>query len=177
MSDIERRLLHAARELRAVPIEPPPLSSLGRPGPCPSGLVARLPALVMPVLFVLGGLAIAAGGLDRPVVETQQPAADRGAVATDTATTNAVATDNATTNADAITNAITNADAITNAGVTSAPGAGVPPAETASATVEAGTPTLTARQEVALIASLRRGPAGEAGDSTLEVRSLQQRYQ
>lgn len=64
MMDVERRLQHAARELREIEIEPPPLESLGGRRRV-SGVVGRIPALVMPVLFVLGGLAVVAGGLSR----------------------------------------------------------------------------------------------------------------
>lgn len=71
MIDLERRLQHAARELRAVEIEPPPFESLTAPRR-PSGITGRIPALVMPVLFVIGGLAIVAGGMGR---EAEQPAA------------------------------------------------------------------------------------------------------
>ena len=59
--NLEHRLHHAARELRAVEIEAPPLAALSAPRR-PTGIVSRVPALVMPVLFVLGGLAVIAGG-------------------------------------------------------------------------------------------------------------------
>jgi hypothetical protein len=64
MNDLERRLHHAARELRSIDIEPPPLATISAPSR-PTGLAGRVPALVMPVLFVLGGLAVIAGGLGR----------------------------------------------------------------------------------------------------------------
>lgn len=83
MIDVERRLQHAARELRGVEIEPPPLGSLGAPRR-PTGVARRIPALVMPVLFVLGGLAVVVGGVDHrgdapdatPVGEAVAPAVD-----------------------------------------------------------------------------------------------------
>jgi hypothetical protein len=88
MNDIERRLHRAARELRSFDIEPPPLATLPAPGR-PTGLAGRVPALVMPVLFVLGGLAVIAGGIGRttdssdalpavPVVEVGPVADERG---------------------------------------------------------------------------------------------------
>lgn len=66
MIDIERRLQHAARELREVRIDPPPLPTERSER---HSLTGRLPTLVMPVLFVLGGLAIVAGGMGRTVEE------------------------------------------------------------------------------------------------------------
>ena len=94
MNDLERRLHHAARELRSIDIEPPPFASVAAPGR-PSGLVGRVPALVMPVLFVLGGLAVVAGGLGRttevpdaqsnpPAVEVTPIAAQPGRIAGET---------------------------------------------------------------------------------------------
>ena len=70
MSDLERRLHHAARELRSIDIEPPPLATIAPSRASarrPSGLAARVPALVMPVLFVLGGLAVIGGALGNQV--------------------------------------------------------------------------------------------------------------
>jgi hypothetical protein len=64
MNDLERRLHHAARELRSIDIEPPPLATISA-SRRPTGIAGRVPALVMPVLFVLGGLAVIAGGLGR----------------------------------------------------------------------------------------------------------------
>lgn len=76
MIDLERRLQHAARELREIEIEPPPLEHLDGRRPARS-VVGRVPALVMPVLFVLGGLAVVAGGVSRQADEvpvTAEPA-------------------------------------------------------------------------------------------------------
>ena len=64
MNELERRLYHAARELRAIDIEPPPLVAVSSTRRT-AGLAARVPALVMPVLFVIGGLAVVVGGLGR----------------------------------------------------------------------------------------------------------------
>ena len=65
---IERRLHHAARELREVPIEVPPLGGVphlpartGTPRP-------RLAALAAPMLFVVGGI-LTVGVLRRQVPE------------------------------------------------------------------------------------------------------------
>ena len=57
--NLERRLHHAARELREVPIDTPPL---GRPS---VAAVRRSPVrpLVAPVLFALGGLVMVGGAL------------------------------------------------------------------------------------------------------------------
>lgn len=109
MIDIERRLQHAARELREVRIDPPPLPV---DAPAPRHRTGRLPTLVMPALFVLGGLAMVVGGTGRQTDDTVD----------DTAPVTATA-------------------AIAAPEVLSAPSAAAP------------TP-LTARQEVALIASL-----------------------
>jgi len=138
MIDIERRLQHAARELREIEIEPPPLEHLGVRRR--TGVVGRIPALVMPVLFVVGGLALVAGGMD-PQVDgpTDAPVVDA-----------------------------------VEQSSTAAPEPVV--AERSSA------PTLTARQEIALISSLRPSPtpappgsvAGPSGPS--DVRTLAQRY-
>jgi hypothetical protein len=93
MNDIERRLHHGARELRSFDIEPPPLAKLSATRR-PTGLPGRVPALVMPVLFVLGGLAVIVGGLGRttespdalpavPIVEVGPVADERGGEDTD----------------------------------------------------------------------------------------------
>lgn len=79
--DVERRLQRAARELREIEIDVPPLASLGRHRAGGRGLAGRVPALVMPVLFVLGGLAVAAGTLQRGTDSTDDTAA--AIVATD----------------------------------------------------------------------------------------------
>lgn len=125
MIDLEQRLQHAARELREIEIEPPPLRSLTA-GNRPRGWVARIPALVVPAMFVLGGLALVAGGIERG--DTSGPDADHAA---------AVATP-------------------------------------VAASRPVGTPVLTAREEIALIASL--APAGRSGADRPAPRSLQQRY-
>lgn len=62
---LDRRLHHAARDLREVAIEPPPFEHVlaGRVR------VRRMPSLVAPMLFVLGGLVVASGvtgGLAQP---------------------------------------------------------------------------------------------------------------
>ncbi|NNE11325.1 MAG: hypothetical protein HKN41_03680 [Ilumatobacter sp.] len=53
---IERRLYHAARELRAVPIEVPELGEA-----TPARRMRKVPALAAPVLFVVGGLVAVSG--------------------------------------------------------------------------------------------------------------------
>ena len=132
MIDIERRLQHAARELREVRIDPPPLPTARSDR---HSLAGRLPTLVMPVLFVLGGLAIVAGGMERQVEHA-------------------------------------------------------PPAPTASAAPAPApvAPSLTPRQEVALIASLGTGrsPSAAPADSAIaptvpaapvaDLRSFSQQY-
>ena len=62
MSDVEQRLLRAARELRELDLAPPPLPGVDTPA---NPAASRLPALVMPVLVLLGGLAVMAGALGR----------------------------------------------------------------------------------------------------------------
>lgn len=64
MSDVEQRLLRAGRELRELELAPPPLPGVESPSR-PS--TSRVPALVMPVLVLLGGLAVMAGALGRDV--------------------------------------------------------------------------------------------------------------
>lgn len=64
MSDVEQRLLRAGRELRELELAPPPLPGVESPSR-PSA--SRVPALVMPVLVLLGGLAVMAGALGRDV--------------------------------------------------------------------------------------------------------------
>lgn len=66
---IERRLHHAARELREVPIEVPPLRGVPRvPTPRHGARRPRLAALAAPLLFVGGGV-LAVGVLQRQVPE------------------------------------------------------------------------------------------------------------
>ena len=60
MNEIEQRLFRAGRELREIEIEAPPFELLVSRPPAarPSGWMMRVPAMLMPVLFVLGGLAV-----------------------------------------------------------------------------------------------------------------------
>jgi hypothetical protein len=64
MSDVEQRLLRAARELRELDLAPPPLPGIALPTRTPT---SRVPALVVPALVLLGGLAVMAGALGRDV--------------------------------------------------------------------------------------------------------------
>ena len=65
--NIERRLQHAARELREVPIVVPPLSSRRNGG----GATLILQALAAPMLFVAGGLFAIGALRDTPTVPVQ----------------------------------------------------------------------------------------------------------
>lgn len=76
--NLEQRLQHAARELRELPVETPPLFA-GAPSPVRGTPTRRIPALVAPVLFALGGLVMVAGGLRNT---TAGDAPDSGAVPT-----------------------------------------------------------------------------------------------
>ena len=153
MSDIERRLHHAARELRSVEIELPPLGPLAErhvPTARRSGLAGRVPALVMPVVFVLGGLAVLTGGLGR----TTDPSAT-----------------------------LAPAPAPTVAGQAGDPGevaeaVAVPPLGAPGATGGAATdgPPLSAHQEVALIAALAPAPPVRPDASPAQLRTLAQTY-
>lgn len=69
---LERRLQHAARELRELAIEPPgrPVSPVRRQRP-----LAALTAVGVPVLFVLSGVLVAAGAFARVAPSTTLPAA------------------------------------------------------------------------------------------------------
>lgn len=83
---IDRRLHHAARELRAVPIEVPPLGS----PPSRRRPTRILQGLAAPVLFVAGGVfayglvqstsspAIERDVSEMPVVDTDAPVAETG---------------------------------------------------------------------------------------------------
>lgn len=70
--NLEQRLQHAARDLRNLHVEPPPFDIAGAPG-SRSASVRRIPALVAPVLFVLGGLVMASGGLRTESVRHDKP--------------------------------------------------------------------------------------------------------
>ncbi len=70
--NLDQRLHHAARELRELRIEPPPLGSAAMPT-ARSTPLRRVPALVAPMLFVLGGLVVVAGGLRPDTVRFEQP--------------------------------------------------------------------------------------------------------
>lgn len=69
MSDIDLRLHRAARELRELDIAPPPLQLSGRPGG-PASVIRRVPTMALPVLVLLGGLAVMVGALSRDVDTT-----------------------------------------------------------------------------------------------------------
>lgn len=131
MIELERRLQHAARELRELQIEAPPLPTL-HAARRPSGIAGRVPALVMPVLFVLGGLAVVAGGIGRqPEVSSE---------------------------------------------ATSAAPAAAEVAAIAGDTDEFAVPTLTAHQEIALIASLVPVPPPTAERAGPDPRSFSRHY-
>ena len=131
MIELERRLQHAARELREVQIEAPPLSSLSAPRR-PSGILGRVPALVMPVLFVLGGLAVVTGGVGRQ----PEPASE----------------------------------------ATTAAPAAVEAAAVTAETDESAAVTLTAHQEIALIAALAPAPPPTAEPAAPDARSFSRHY-
>jgi len=89
--NVDRRLHHAARELREVPIDVPLLDDLthrsepaGRPRPRPR---PRLAALAAPMLFVAGGL-LAVGVMQRSVEAPVH--SDFGGGVVDATTTNGV---------------------------------------------------------------------------------------
>ena len=94
MNELERRLQRAATDIRSLEIEPPPFESLapGRPVPSPVRRPARLAALVVPALFVVGGLAVltaaplqSSGWSDTPGhAVADAPAAAAGAAAAGT---------------------------------------------------------------------------------------------
>lgn len=155
MSDIERRLHHAARELRSVEIEPPRLAPFAMhqvPTVRRSGLAGRVPALVMPVLFVLGGLAVIAGGLGR---SADPPAA---VPAAPTATV---------------------PGQVAHPGTIAATAVAAPPATPrATTSADTGGAALTARQEITLIAALAPGSPvrPSSGSPAEQLRTLAQTY-
>lgn len=59
--NVDHRLHHAARELREVHIETPPL--VGPPPVSGHRTSGRIAATVAPILFAIGGLVMVAGGL------------------------------------------------------------------------------------------------------------------
>ena len=81
--NLEHRLQHAARELRDVRIETPPLS--GQIPSARSGSLRRIPALVAPVLFAIGGLVMVAGGLRSETPTFDSPPATEAIVTAPTA--------------------------------------------------------------------------------------------
>jgi hypothetical protein len=153
MSDIERRLHHAARELRSVEIELPPLGPLAERHVATgrrSGLAGRVPALVMPVLFVLGGLAVLTGGLGRT---TDPPATLAPAPPADVA------------------GQVADLGEVVEATAVATPGA---PGATSAAAAD-GRP-LSAHQEIALIAALAPAPSVRPDASPAHLRTLAQTY-
>lgn len=142
MSDLERRLHHAARELRSIDIEPPPLATIAPSRASarrPSGLGARVPALVMPVLFVLGGLAVIGGALGHTAEPPEALPAEPAAVA--------------------------------------------PPAQSGSTADPGVSRPLSARQELALIASLKPtvsapepAPVSPGGSGSEQLRTVSRLY-
>ncbi len=71
--NIDQRLHHAARELRELNIEPP-LLDLGAVPLARAAPHRRIPALVAPMLFVLGGLVMVAGELRPDTARVDEPA-------------------------------------------------------------------------------------------------------
>lgn len=67
---LERRLQHAARELREVTIETPGTPHAPAPRPRP---LAAVTAVAVPVLFVLSGVLVAAGAFERVAPTTTVP--------------------------------------------------------------------------------------------------------
>jgi hypothetical protein len=88
--NLEHRLQHAARELREVRIETPPLD--GQIPSARSGSLRRIPALVAPVLFTLGGLVMVSGGLRSETPTFDSPPATGAVVTSRTAETGSTAT-------------------------------------------------------------------------------------
>lgn len=86
--NVERRLQHAARELRALPVEPPPFG-VARAGGA-TRAPRRVAAMTAPALLVVGALAIAATGwrpapADAPTAAVEIPATEPADAASATA--------------------------------------------------------------------------------------------